>query len=121
MSSKTLVGMYFLFDSTGDSYRTGEVLEIISDGHIPYYLLKFDPFNGVPLPFEVVSIDDFTFENECTCLRQFNFFHSREELNAWIKYIDSPPDGEKGEKVVSLVKTGKGNLKKKVADEEEDD
>ena len=124
MNGKAMVGLYFLFDNTGEHYRTGEILELVSgggDSHA-YYLLKFDCHNESPImPLEVASIDDFTLVNEEINIKQFNFFRTREELNTWVKWIESPIEEGKGEKIVSLVKTSKGRLKKKEFDEDEDD
>ena len=124
MNHQALVGMHFLFDNTGERYRTGVIADLISGGEstYPYYLLKFDPINNRPLPMGVVGINELTFIGEETGMRDFSLFYTREELDAWVKWIESPPEEDNGEKVVSLVKTGKGNLKRKevVIEEEED-
>jgi hypothetical protein len=108
MNSEALVGMHFVFDNTGERYRIGEISQVIigKDSRI-YYLLKFDAFKGSPqVPFELICIEDLTLMNEETGMREFSLFATREDLNIWVKWIESPPEGE-GEKVVSLIKTGK--------------
>ena len=95
----SIVGMHFIKDC-GDNFRFGEVVGQVGEA----YLVKFDDFtakgSSVPLPLELASVAEML-EVAGTGTKRFGFFRTREELDAWWEWLDTP---EGSERVVSLVK-----------------
>jgi hypothetical protein len=93
----TIVGMFFLRDG-GEYYVTGEILAEVKDG---FYLMKPDNMNGIPVssPLEVVQIEDMTLMNDYG-IPAISLFSTREALDAWIAWIDTPSKP----RVLNLVK-----------------
>ena len=111
--AKSLVGFHFILyrgpaDGSG-SRATGEVAALVSHGagDAPAtYLLRFDDYDGVQPPLELASVSEMLEECE-PGMKQYNFFRTRAELDAWQKWLDLPPP-EGGKRVLSLIRTGKG-------------
>lgn len=92
----TLVGMFFTIDR-GERYLTGQVVKQVSEG---LYLVRTDNMGatGVTFPMEMADVDEMLAMSDG--IKAWSFFETREELNAWIGWLDSasPPQ------VISLVK-----------------
>lgn len=92
----SLVGMFYIVDNDDAStYQTGEIISEIADGG---YFVRVDGKDH-PMPLEIMFLSDMT---ECSTGGSplWSFFHTREERQAWIDYVDAPS----GPKVVSMVK-----------------
>ncbi len=93
MSSESLVGKYFIDSMDDNMYRTGKVLDVVSEG---VYLLSPDAMQdkGMRMPMGLVGIG---------CMAaHYEFFNTRDELDAYIKWVDAPAENKPA--VVSLVK-----------------
>lgn len=93
-----LVNKHFMIDDDA-SYRTGSVIALVSEG---IYLIACDNMqdNDVRLPLELACIDEMLFVQGG--VRRFNFFETRADLDAWLKWLDTPSEARP--KVVSLVR-----------------
>jgi hypothetical protein len=99
MTTAPLVGMSLFFDN-GESYRTGKVTDLVAEN---VYLLAFDNMSNdsVPPHLELAGIEEMTSVTPDGS-KQFSFFKTRADLDAWMEWLNSPPDSKT--KVVSLVK-----------------
>jgi hypothetical protein len=102
---KSLVGKFAFYDE-GETYQTGEIVAAASPDA---YLIKFDSYGhgDAPLPMEVVSVEEMAamvnHGPNCNCHQKaWRFFETRAEMEAWVKWLDTPPPEPK--KVVRLVK-----------------
>lgn len=97
----TLVGMFYMRDY-GDTYSTGEV---VAQLHTDAYLLKPDNWNDMPVapPMEVMSIGDMA-HAKIEGINVMQFFQTRDLMESYITYIDSPSSPAK---VFSLVPKAK--------------
>jgi hypothetical protein len=90
----TLSNKYF-FMSTEDHYNHGKVLEDVGHG---FFLLHF---TGTKMTFKSVYHMGQMLNNDE--LNFFHFFDTEEELDEYVKWIETPIENNK-EKVVKLVK-----------------
>lgn len=97
MTANPLVGMFFMQDN-GDRYSTGEIVAEVGAG---VYLVRFDG-QEVTLPMELVSFPELL-EIKSDGLKAWTLFNTREELQAWDDWLNTPSKP----KVVSIV--GKKN------------
>ena len=100
----TLTGLFFVHD-IGEFYRTGVVFR---QAHPDAYLVRYDnmkrgsdmPDGGMALL--TVSCDLSATDDEDNPI--FRFFETRDELDTWVSWLETPvADAE----VLSLVKKGK--------------
>lgn len=104
MSAMTLTGLFFIHD-TGEYYRTGVVVRQV---HPEAYLVRYDIMNGSSdMPndgMELVTISGAMSAVGDDDFPAFRFFDTREELQAWLDWLEAP---RKSAEVLSLVKKGK--------------
>lgn len=105
MTDMTLAGLFFI-RGNGDSYRTGVVVRQV---HPEAYLVRFDnmkcggsdmPTDGMELltisgDLSAVGDDDFP---------MFRFFETRDQLQAWLDWLEAPSAAPR---VLELVKKEK--------------
>ena len=99
-----MIGMFFHRD-LGDYYQTGEIIRKVNP---EAYLTRLDVINGSercpvnPLVmFAVMDLTDLDEDGNPI----FRFFDTRDDLQAWLAWMDTPDDEPK--KVVRLVKKEK--------------
>jgi len=90
--------MEYVFVDDLDSYRTGKILETVGEC---YFLVQFDDMSGLSanLPAEMIHISEMVSVLPDGS-RTYGFFKSRDDMNAWISYLDSP----RKPSVVNLIK-----------------
>lgn len=91
-----LVGKYFYL-SSGDGYHTGVIEQAIETS---FLLLRTDPvLNGAPSLLRLVDLVFFSCEDD----DQFcALFDTKEELDSWVLWLDTPSDKEPKLKVIHL-------------------
>lgn len=99
-----LVGKFFIEDEDDHEwYRTGEVRHDVERG----YLIRYDVSDGganAPIqPMVIVTHEEITSMLDCGHKR-WSFFDSRQELNRYIKWIETPAEAKPEAKVVKLTK-----------------
>lgn len=87
----------FVMVDSGDSYRTGEILNEAGPG---FWFVQFDNMGtGGQIPVELVSLDEMTvFTAEG--LKAWSFFGTAAKRQEWLDWLDTPAKP----KVVNLVK-----------------
>lgn len=101
---KKLVGKFFLVnDDANEHYRTGEVAAQVTSDH---YLMQYDNMGGGDIQFgsEVVDVDEMTTVCKHCDAKRWSFFDSREKLETFLNWLDTPPAESKTPKVVPLKK-----------------
>ncbi len=94
----TLVGMFFIRND-GDRYCIGEVVSEPTPGK---YLVRFELDEAPVLPLEMscaCAMSDVD-EDGLAC---WQFFSTRSDLDAWLKWLEEPPPDAKP-KVVKMAK-----------------
>lgn len=118
------VGKHFIVDTNHDHYRTGYVRGQVQEGDEAspaVYVVEYDDREGIKLPLELVSIEEMLSTCEEHGTKKYSFFDDRDKLDAWIKWVESPPAPATEEriKVVSMVDKSKKGVKKPVENEED--
>ena len=110
---KSLVGMYTIMNVGHSIYRTGQVIDQVSDNH---YLVQYDDMSKsqVEMPMEIISLSEFTDRMACIACgeRAWEFFETPEKMNAYIEYNTEPDETETTER--SVVTEFPGNTKPKL-------
>lgn len=82
----SLVGIFYMLDSPdGGSYQTGQIISEVADGS---YLLRCDG-NERQFPLELVFMSEMVLKTD-NGFNRWSFFNTREELKAWIDWLDAP-------------------------------
>ena len=92
----SLVGK-FVHVNNGEYYKTGEIMEAVTE---ELFLVKFDPVN---IPAEIPDMGLFHASQMVDThegIRDWSFYNTRQELDAWLKWLDTPTKSQ----VVKLVK-----------------
>ena len=91
--------MNFVFVDEGETFRTGEIIQVAADG---YLLVQFDDMSGEGslMPAEMVYLAEM-----CeTCqhgIKRWKFFKTAEARKAWGDVIDTPSSSARP-KIVSI-------------------
>jgi hypothetical protein len=97
-----IVGSFVLVnDKDHETYRTAEIIKQVSPGH---YFVQFDNISGgdMPMPIELVGEAEMASLCENCGARLWSFFPSRERLQKYIDWMETPPEPKM--KVVRSIK-----------------
>ena len=88
---KSLIGLYFIRHDDADFFQTGKVASQASADHFFVCILRKE-VAGAPsiTPMELVSVDDFTGILE-DGRAAYEFFDTREAVEAWGEWLQAPP------------------------------
>jgi hypothetical protein len=92
----SMVGKFF-HESNTDYYSTGQIVGEVERG--PYFIVEYDAKVGTP-PTVQHLIDASEMAEIEDGIRKWSFFDSREALQQWMDWLDSPASP----KVVNLVR-----------------
>ena len=95
---KYLEGKFFL-RSDADTYRTGQVIKVDEGTALVAYDNMANPNEDWAFPMELVCLHDEMTHGETELGKIWGFFNTREELAAYLHWVDTP----QGPQVVKLV------------------
>ena len=102
VQNSDIVGSFVLVnDKDHETYRTAEITKQVSPG---YYFVQFDNISGgdMPMPIELVGEAEMASLCENCGARLWSFFPSREGLQKYIDWMETPPEPKM--KVVRSIK-----------------
>jgi hypothetical protein len=102
VQSPSIVGSFVLVNNKDhESFRTAEIIKQVSPG---YYFVQFDNMGGgdMPIPIELVGEAEMASVCENCGERRWSFFPSRERLQKYIDWIETPAEPKM--KVVRSIK-----------------
>jgi hypothetical protein len=99
-NTMSLVGKFYV-DHMGDRFRTGEVIEQIQEG---VYLCRADWMRDTDgYPTRAMAVVHVTrMLNHPSSPLYFEFYDTREERDAYVRWMESPPPPKEPAKVTKL-------------------